>query len=149
MNAINYLIQQHDKFRKLLARLTSSSGREDTKRKLFEKISTDLAHHEKMEQKVWYPFLKKNTNLAKTIALLISEEKMAAKQITKIKKIRDREEFEDKLIELSNDVLKHANDEETKLFPKVIKVIDETELNTIGKKMKAMKKELAAKLTMP
>ena len=145
MNAITYLLQQHRKYKKRLQTLVKKSHRESTKRKMFTALTTDLKHHEKMEQTIWYPYLKKNTDLSNVIKHLVSEEKSAAKAIAKIKKIKDEEVFTQKIAELRKDVLHHARTEETKLFPKVTKYIGVSELNNLGKKMKKFKKQLDSK----
>jgi hemerythrin superfamily protein len=144
MNAIQLILNQHARIRKFLSQLTRSKTPSSLK-KSFEKLSSFLISHETMEQKIWYPFLKKNTKLKFTIASLINEEKTAAKTIDKIKKIQVEEKFEDKVMELKSAVAHHAKDEETKLFPKVKKLIEETELKKIGKKMKEFKTDFDKK----
>lgn len=140
MDAIELILNQHARIRKFLSQLTKAKASHSLK-KTFENLSAFLISHETMEQKVWYPFLKKNTKLTSTITHLINEEKTAAKAIAKIKKIKSVETFEEKIMELKSAVAHHAKEEETKLLPKAKKLIEETELKKIGKKMSEFKKE--------
>lgn len=142
MNAIKFILSEHQKIKKMLAGILKGSPKDETKRKRFHRLTNFLVHHEKMEQKIWYPFLKKNTKLATVINHLVSEEKSAAKAIGKIRKIKPEDKWEDKFKDLRKDVLHHASEEEKKLFPKVKKVLDDAELKFIGKKAQAFKKAL-------
>lgn len=144
MNAIQLILNQHARIRKLLSQLTKSKTSSSLK-KNFEKLSAFLISHETMEQKFWYPFLKKNTKLKTTITALIHEEKTAAKTIAKIKKIKSEEKFEEKIMELKLAVAHHAKEEETKLLPKAKKLIEEADLKKIGKDMSDFKKEFDKK----
>lgn len=144
MNAIQLILNQHARIRKFLAQISKSKTPSSLK-KTFEKLSAFLISHETMEQKVWYPYLKKNTKLKTTITHLVAEEKTAAKSIAKIKKIKSAETFEEKLMELKTAVAHHAKEEETKLLPKAKKLIEEPELNKVGKKMRDFKKEFDMK----
>jgi hemerythrin superfamily protein len=144
MNAIQLILNQHAKIRKFLAQLTKSKQSKAFKN-TFDKLAAFLVSHETMEQKVWYPFLKKNTKLKTTITHLVKEEKTAAKEIAKIKKIKSEEKFEEKIMELKSAVSHHAKEEETKLLPKAKKLIEESELKTIGRKMNEFKKQFDRK----
>lgn len=146
MDAIQLILRHHAKIRKFLERLSTSRS-VSSLNKTFAKLSEFLVSHETMEQKVWYPFLKKNTKLKTVISHLITEEKSAAKAIAQIKKIKSEEKFEEKLMKLKAAVSRHANEEETQLLPKVQKVIEDTELRKIGKKMQEFKKEFDMKHT--
>ena len=140
MNAIQLILTQHSRIKKYLLQLSKSKTPLSLE-KTFNKISEYLTSHETMEQKVWYPFLKKNISLKSTITLLIAEEKSAAKEIAKIKKIKSKDNLMEKIMKLNSSVAQHAKDEETKLLPKVKKLIDDSDLKIIGKKMREVQKK--------
>lgn len=136
MNAITFLLKEHEKVRKLLFDLSERSHRTETKIKLFEQLAEELVRHETMEQTIWYPFLKKNKIFADVIAHLLSEEKKAAKIIEKIQKnIEQGDEWEEEFLQLKADVEHHADEEEKHLFPQVKEMLDEETLEKIGKEM--------------
>ena len=138
MDAIKFLLKEHNKIRKTFTKIKSKS-RETTKHKMFDFLCKDLVRHEKMEQKIWYPYLKKNTPLKNKIKHLLKEEKTAAKVIKEFKKIKNPEKWEKKFLAFKKDVSHHANEEETKLFPKVKKSLENSELKLIGEQFHAYK----------
>jgi hemerythrin superfamily protein len=139
MNAIDFLIKEHNKVRGLFVDLNENNHREDTKRNIFEAIRDNLIRHEKMEQTIFYPKLKSNKDLHEKIKHLIDEEKDAKKLIMHLDKIKNSPAWEEELIKLQKDVEHHANEEEKELFPHVRKLIDEDELVEIGKEMREFK----------
>jgi len=141
MDAIKFLLKEHNKVRRIFKDINKKSRRDLTKRKIFKELCHDLIVHETMEQKKWYPTLKKNKDLKDTIKHLLSEEKKAAKTIKTFKNIKSPEEWNKKFFEFKNDVEHHASEEEEKLFPKVKKLFDEAELKKLGKEMYQFKKD--------
>lgn len=144
MNAIQLILNHHARIRKFLVQL-SKSKTPSSMRSIFNRMAAYLISHETMEQKVWYPFLKKNAQLKTTINHLVVEEKTAAKSIAKIKKLKSNDTLEEKLMELKTAVSHHAKEEETKLLPKAKKLIDDSELKKVGKKMAEFKKDFDLK----
>ena len=55
MNAIDFLIKEHEKVKKMLADIADDSHREETKHKMFASLCDELIRHEVMERTVWYP----------------------------------------------------------------------------------------------
>jgi len=142
MNAIKFLLNEHENVRKMLGKILNEAYRHTTKRKMFASLGITLAHHEKMEQKIWYPYLIKKTTLSTLIKHLISEEKTAAATIKQIKKITPEDEWENAFMHFKDSVEHHAREEEIKLFPKVEGILDDIDLEELGKKMKKFKKDL-------
>jgi hemerythrin superfamily protein len=143
MNAIKFLLKEHDKVRRLLADISDVSHKYETKIKLFDDLCQDLVTHETMEQKVWYPRLKDNEKLYDTIKHLIAEEKTAAKEIKEFKKIDSEDKWQEKFVTFKKAVERHANEEEKKLFPQVEKYLTEDELDEIGMEMRKFKEEFS------
>lgn len=139
MDAIKFLIKEHNHVRRVLKDINKKSRTEAAKKKIFKGLCKELVVHETMEQKVWYPNFKTNPKLNKTVKHLVTEEKTAAKAIKAFKKIKTQEKWEEKFAEFKTDVEHHAHEEETKLFPKVKKVLDKDELAEIGKKLRKFK----------
>lgn len=135
MNAILFLIKEHDKMRTMLAKISYESHQGETKRKIFTELCQELIRHETMEQEVWYPFLIGNDNLVGIIKHLVSEEEKAAETIKEFDKIEDQKDWEEKFLHFKGDIEHHASDEETKLFPIVEKHLTKEQLEKIGKIM--------------
>ena len=141
MNAIDFLIKEHNKVRQVLADISDGSHRDTTKRKLFESLSHDLIRHETMEETVWYPRFKNDEKLDVRVKHLISEEKIAEKAIKKFDNIKTQQEWEKMFVKFKRDVEHHADEEEKKLFPNVRKILDENKLEEIGKQMREFKEK--------
>lgn len=70
---------------------------------------------------------------------LLKAEKEAEKTIKEFSHIESIEAWETKFSHFKKDVEHHAKEEEEKLFPKVEKLLDEEELEAIGKEMREFK----------
>ena len=147
MDAIKYILSEHQRIKKMLASLTKASRTLAARRKMFVTVSKFLKTHEKMEQTIWYPYLKKNTNLAPVIKRLMTEEKRAAKALVKTKAIKQEEKFNKNLLVLKTEVLAHAKDEETKLFPRAKKQVSREDLAKLGVKLQSFRKRASKKST--
>jgi hemerythrin superfamily protein len=138
MHAIKFIVREHNKIRKTLARI-ENQARDETKIRTAKLLCKDLEVHENMEETIWYPFILKTAPLKQPITHLVKEEKKAASTIKKLDKIKDPEKWLDVFMALKNDVSHHANEEETQLFPKVMMFIDDENLKKIGKKLQQYK----------
>lgn len=141
MNAIDFLIKEHNKVRKTFAEIADSSHHFETKKKMFSHLAAELIRHETMEHKVWYPHFKNDSRLDETVKHLVKEENHAEKAIKQLSGIDSEVTWEAHFKLLKNDVEHHAKEEENKLFPQVKKLLSETELEKIGEDMYEFKKQ--------
>lgn len=144
MNAIDFLIKEHNKVKAMFADINESPHRDDTKKKLLNNLFDELLRHETMEHKLWYPHFKNDKSLNDTIKHLLQEENASEKLISQFSKVKSQDEWEEKLAKLEQDVIHHAADEEHNLFPEVKKILTESQLNEIGKEMMQFKKDYPA-----
>lgn len=144
MNAIDLILDDHKKIRALLSQSIKRATTHITDRKsILLNISTVLILHEKMEQLVWYPLI--NAPAYKTVIKhLLKEEQDADKAINKLKKIDPKtDKWLHGLKKLQKDVLHHANEEQTKLLPKVKENLSSIILKYIGSEMLEFKNKHA------
>ncbi|WP_298627614.1 hemerythrin domain-containing protein [uncultured Legionella sp.] len=139
MNAIDFLIKEHNHVRNLLVDVLNPSHRFDTRQKIFADLSSDLLRHETMEHTVWYPHFK--SKVPDTVKHLLKEEQHAEREIKKINELKSEDAWLTHLMKFSEDVEHHAREEEGKLFPEVKAILSEQELEQIGKQMQHFKKE--------
>lgn len=132
MNAVDYLMNEHERFRKTFIELSDTHHRFETRLNLFHTLCLDLARHEKMEQEIFYPILNKEPKLGEIINHLIHEEKSAEKMMHSFSGITNEKEWEKKFKQFRKDVEHHASEEEGKLFPKVMNLLTEEQLQKIG-----------------
>lgn len=141
MDAIIYLRAQHNKVRQAF-KVIKKTANEKSKLAKFNALCKELICHETMEQKAWYPVLRKNKELAKVIKHLLVEEKDAAKAIKQFKKMEFGMLWKLKFIKFHHDVDHHAKEEEKKLFPQVRKFLPKEDLNKLGVKLKKTMSQL-------
>jgi hemerythrin superfamily protein len=137
MNAIEFLIKEHDRVRRGLSDISDKSHHYETKVKMFHQLCQELIRHETMEHKVWYPHFRNKLN--GTVKHLLTEEKNAETAIKQFETIKTQEAWEEKFSKFKKDVAHHAYEEEHQLFPEVKKILSEKDLEQIGKDMREFK----------
>lgn len=137
MDAINFLLKEHQRVKTMLADIIDDSHHFETQRKKFESLAHDLVRHETMERVVWYPHLK--NKVPDTVKHLISEEKHAEKAIKKLEELKSEEAWKVHFLKFKENVELHAEEEEEKLFPLAEKILSEKERDEIGLEMHAFK----------
>jgi hemerythrin superfamily protein len=138
MDAIAFLRQEHSKVRQTFAAIAKLSD-DNAKLSKFNALCKFLQRHEKMEETIWYPVLRKDAELRDIIKHLVSEEKHAAKAMQKLKATKMGIIWKLKFYKFKHDVDHHAKSEEKELFPKARKFLTKTELNALGAKMRKFK----------
>lgn len=137
MNAIDFLINEHNKVRTMLADISDGSLHYDTKRRQFNLLSQELIRHENMEHEIWYPYFK--DKIASKVKHLITEEQYAERAIKKLDDLKTEEDWEENFLRFKNAVERHADEEENDLFPEVKKILTNKQLEEIGMKMSQFK----------
>jgi hemerythrin superfamily protein len=141
MNAVKMLKQQHREVEKLFEKFEAAKSAE-RRRKAFEAIADALAVHAAIEERHFYPGVKKRQT--EDILLESVEEHLEIKRVIAdlLHTEPDDDGFDAKVKVLQEDVEHHVEEEEDELFPKVEKLIDEEELVAIGEAMEETEKEL-------
>lgn len=139
MNAIDFLIKEHNKVRTMMADIANETHQFETQKKRFELLAQDLIRHEHMEHQVWYPHFKKD--LPDTVKHLVKEENSAEKEIKKLESLKKEDVWKEHFTKFKKDVEHHAKEEEEELFPEVTKILSEEQLLAIGAEMLQYKKE--------
>lgn len=139
MNAISFLIKEHNKIKRTFTKIKTKTRRFETKQKLFKALCHDLLQHEMMEHKIWYPHFRRNKKVRAEVRHLLTEENHAEKAIKKFNGIKTQAEWKAKFLKFKKAVEKHAKEEEKKLFPNVEEILDPATLKKIGIKMRQFK----------
>jgi hemerythrin superfamily protein len=141
MNAIKMLKQQHREVEKLFKKLTATRT-DETRRTAFEEIADALAVHATIEERHFYPGVKKQQT--EDLLLESVEEHLEVKRLIADLMEMDAgdDQFEAKATVLQENVEHHVEEEETELFPTVEKLIDEAQLEAIGAAMEETQVEL-------
>jgi hemerythrin superfamily protein len=148
MDAVTLLREDHKMLRKLCEEFAETTERAvETRKKMLKRIEAELAAHTSIEEELFYPALIAATDDVedkRRVAEGIEEHRVCDKKV-----IPDLHKSDPSTIEYSGQakVLKdyifhHLKEEEEDMFPKVRELIGRKELEELGEKMLARKKEL-------
>ena len=145
MNAVELLKQDHEKVSELFEQVKATES-EKQHRQLYKKIKTELETHVYIEEKVFYPALKRREEFKDTVLEAIEEHRQVKTLIREIDGLADgNERFEAKLKVMIDNVEHHVEEEEDELFPKVEAQFTEAELEGLGQELEEAKKEFGRK----
>jgi len=137
MDAIQLLKADHDKVKKLLTELESTTERAiKTRTELFETIKTELTVHEVIEEEIFYPALKEHPK-AKDIVLEGYEEHHVVDTLMgELEALPvDDETWGAKAKVMQENIEHHIEEEEGEMFAKARQVFDRAELVELGERM--------------
>lgn len=150
MNAIQLLKDDHKKVRGLLAELESTTARGTKKRtQLLATIGKELRVHTQIEEEIFYPALREAGEKGDDEAMYFEamEEHRAAGELVlpDLEKTEPgSDKFSGRAKVLKELVEHHADEEEKEMFPRARKLLGAAELNALGARMAARKRELMA-----
>jgi hemerythrin superfamily protein len=144
-NAINLLKADHREVEKLFGQFTKAKG-EDRKAQLSSKICMELKVHTQIEEEIFYPACRDVLDDEDLINEAIVEHQAAKDLIGQIEGMDASDEmFDARMQVLCEQITHHVKEEETELFPKVQKT-KELDMQAIGERLAARKKELMAQM---
>jgi hemerythrin superfamily protein len=144
MNAIDMLRKQHREVEGLFTQFKKAKSAAP-QRKIFEQIADALAIHAAIEEKHFYPAVKKKAT--EDLLLESLEEHLEIKRVIADLLMLDAKDltFEAKVTVLEEDVRHHVGEEEKSLFPKVEKLFEEETLEAIADAMEETRDDLLEK----
>jgi hemerythrin-like domain-containing protein len=151
MDAIAMLKADHDKVKRLLSELETTTERGvKTRADLFSRIKGELTVHEVIEEEIFYPELKAHPK-AKDIVLEGYEEHHVVDVLMGELEQLDvaDESWGAKAIVMKENVEHHIEEEEGEMFKTARQVFDTAELRDLGDRMAARKVSAAAELGIP
>jgi hemerythrin-like domain-containing protein len=151
MNAISLLLEDHQKMRKLLDELESTTERGlKIRAELFSTIKGELTIHEIIEEEIFYPELKAHPK-AKDIVLEGYEEHHVVDLVMKELEETpvDDESWGAKAKVMKENVEHHMEEEEGEMFKQARAVFDRAELEDLGERMEARRTSAKEELGDP
>jgi hypothetical protein len=146
MNALTLLKQDHDEVKKLLSQLDDTSERATaTREKLFAKVKRELAIHETIEEEILYPAFKEQAKLKDIVLESYQEHHVVDLVINELSELPiDGETWAAKLSVIKENVEHHIEEEEGEMFKTARTLFERAELEQLGARLEARKKELQA-----
>jgi hypothetical protein len=151
MDALTLLKTDHDKMRKLLTELETTTERGvKTREELFATIKGELMVHEAIEEEIFYPALKGHPK-AKDIVLEGYEEHHVVDLVMAELEGLDvsDETWGAKAIVMKENVEHHMEEEEGEMFKQARQVFERDELEELGKQMEERKASASLELGVP
>ena len=137
MDAIAYLIEDHDRHRKLL----SLTEKDHSK---FSELKDDFVHHVNIEEAVFYPNLLKVPELESIVREAWEEHSLCMQLIQEMDGPQiSKKMWESKFAVFKKLSLSHLEHEETELFPRIRKLASEEFLLEVGHQMLIQKHAVA------
>lgn len=146
MDAISLLKEDHDRVKKLLIELDSTTERGvKTRDELFTKIRHELQVHEAIEEEIFYPALKEHPKTKELVLEAYEEHNVVNMIMQEIEDVPyDDETWGAKLTVMKENLEHHIDEEESEMFKQARRVFDKNELGELGDRMQARKEELMA-----
>jgi hypothetical protein len=151
VNAITMLIADHDKMKKLLAELETTTERGvKTRAELFSRIKGELTIHEIIEEEIFYPALKSHPKATDIVLEGYEEHHVVDLLMKELEELDVTDEsWGAKAVVMQENVEHHMEEEEGDMFKKARQVFDQTELADLGDQMAARRQSAAAELGIP
>lgn len=138
MNAIELLKADHKKVNALFGKVKATE--ESEHKELFEQIKQELEVHTHIEETIFYPAIKEESELEDIVLEGIEEHHQAKVLLRELSALTDNsEKFEPKLKVLMEDITHHVQEEEGKMFPQIEELFDEETLMELGAEMEEEK----------
>jgi hemerythrin-like domain-containing protein len=151
MDAITLLKHDHDKVKKLLSELETTTERGvKTRSELFARLKGELTVHETIEEEIFYPELKAHPK-AKDIVLEGFEEHHVVDVLMGELESLDvtDETWGAKAIVMKENIEHHIEEEEGEMFKIARRVFEAEELEELGSRMEARKESAQRELGVP
>ena len=151
MDAITLLKNDHDKVKRLLNELESTTERGvKTRQELFATIKGELTVHETIDEEIFYPALKSHPK-AKDLVLEAYEEHHVVDQVIAELEGLDvsDETWGAKATVMKENVEHHIEEEEGEMFKQARQVFERQELEELGAQMEERKASAQEELGVP
>ena len=146
MDIFDRIKQDHDHAREVMKKIKESTARaEKTRLKLFGEFKLDMWAHHKVEEAVFYSYLRDDTKMSDDSYEALNEHHVANGLLEELDTFPvDSDEWGVKFGALSELVEHHMDEEEDDFFPKAKKLLSKEQAALMGKRFDARKKVVLA-----
>ena len=151
MDAIAMLKEDHDKVKKLLNELETTTERGvKTRAELFSTIKGELTVHEIIEEEIFYPELKAHPKARDIVLEGYQEHHVVDLLMGELEQMDVADErWGAKAIVMKENIEHHIEEEEGEMFAKARQVFDRAELADLGGRMAERKLSAQRELNIP
>jgi hemerythrin superfamily protein len=151
VDALKLLKADHDKVKKLLTELESTTERGvKTRQELFATIKGELTIHEVIEEEIFYPELKSHPKAKEIVLEGYEEHHVVDRLMGELEELPvDDEKWGAKAKVMKENIEHHIEEEEGEMFKKARQVFDADELEDLGTRMEKRKLSAGRDLGVP
>jgi hypothetical protein len=151
MDALTLLKTDHDKVKKLLTELESTTERGvKTRSELFSTIKGELTVHEIIEEEIFYPELKAHPKAQDIVLEAFEEHHVVDLLMGELESLDVSDEtWGAKALVMKENIEHHIEEEEGEMFKQARSVFDEGELADLGARMAERKVSAQQELGIP
>ena len=151
MNALTLLKTDHDKVKRLLSELESTTERGvKTRSELFATIKGELTVHETIEEEIFYPALLEKAKTHDITLEGYEEHHVVDLLMGELEDLDVADEsWGAKAKVMKENIEHHIEEEEGEMFAQARRVFDRDELDDLGERMEARKAAAARELGIP
>jgi hypothetical protein len=144
MDALKLLKQDHEKVKKILSDLDETGEKAvKTRTTLFAKLKRELTIHEIIEEEILYPAFEEQAKLKDIVLEGYQEHHVVDLILGELAQLSpDDEKWGAKLSVAKENVEHHIEEEEGEMFKKARQLFDSSELEQLGERLEARKKEV-------
>jgi hemerythrin superfamily protein len=143
MDPITKLKTDHRNVELLFEQFESSESRgARVRQEIVRKVVAELSLHTAIEERIVYPFVRKNVpELDEKILESLEEHRVVKKTLVDLRQVRAGDERLDaRMRVLAENVMRHAEEEEDVVLPRLSASCSEEELMELGERMEAMRR---------
>ncbi len=143
MNAFELLKKDHEKVSGIFEKLEATTERAiKTREELFARLKSELDVHAQIEETIFYPTIKEAAATHEITLEAIEEHHVIKQLLAELDGMPpDRDEWTAKLTVLKENVEHHVEEEEGEMFKKARQVLSQEQIEELGTRMEAAKKE--------
>jgi hemerythrin-like domain-containing protein len=151
MDAIAMLKADHDKVKKLLEELETTTERGvKTRAELFSTIKGELTIHELIEEEIFYPALKSHPKAVDIVLEGYEEHHVVDLLMGELEDLDVADEsWGAKAVVMKENIEHHIEEEEGQMFPQARQVFDRQELEELATRMTERKENAQLELGVP
>lgn len=140
-DAVKLLEKDHRRFERLMKEGEETTARASKRRRdILGTLAVEIAAHERKEEKVLYPALKRHREARDIVLEGYQEHHVADVLVKELHELAtDNEQWGAKFKVLKESLEHHIEEEESQMFPAARQVLTREELRELGVRMRAMK----------
>jgi iron-sulfur cluster repair protein YtfE (RIC family) len=146
MDAFQILAKDHRAVEQIFEQIEKSDNRGAKHREqLFHKVRQELKLHTQIEEKVFYPELKRHDGTKKLVGEALLEHGEVEQMLQEIGRLSpEDDQWSEMVNELKLAVQHHVREEEDQMFPAARRELDQSRIDEIGRRIEEMKQNAGA-----